>query len=45
MNTHTDQWGGSMLIKNGLRPDPGRPCPPLAVSRTCPALKTAWPRP
>ncbi len=42
MNTHTDQWGGSMLIKNGLRPDPGRPCPPLDyqpyLSRTQDAL-------
>lgn len=45
MNTHTDQWGGSMLIKNGLRPDPGRQCPPRAASRTCPALKTPWPGP
>jgi len=28
MNTHADQWGGTMLIENGLRPGPGRKCPP-----------------
>ncbi len=45
MNTHTDQWGGTMLIKNGLRLGPGRPCPPLTTNATCPALKTDWARP
>lgn len=45
MNTHTDQWGGTMLIKNGLRPGPGRACPPLTSNATCPALKKDWSRP
>jgi hypothetical protein len=43
MNTHKDQWGGTMLINNGLRSGPGRPCPPLAPDATCPALNTPWP--
>jgi hypothetical protein len=46
MNTHTDQWGGTMLINNGLRPGPGRPCAPLAPpSFTCPVLDRDWDRP
>jgi hypothetical protein len=45
MNTQTDQWGGTMLIENGLRPGPGRACPLRSTSRDCPALRTNWPRP
>lgn len=43
MNTHSDQWGGTMLIKNDLRPGPGRSCLPIRTSRLCPALNTPWP--
>lgn len=45
MNTQKDQWGGTMLIKNGLRPGPGRECPPRKATKDCPALKTDWQRP
>jgi hypothetical protein len=45
MNTQADQWGGTMLIKNGLRPGPGRPCPPLASNAQCPSLLIDWTRP
>jgi len=43
MNTHADQWGGTMLIENGLRPGPGRKCPPDSPPPTpsneqCPPL-------
>jgi hypothetical protein len=40
MNTHVDQWGGTMLIKNGLRAGPPRACPPRETSSLCPALRT-----
>src|SRR5262245_15052456 len=44
MNTQRDAWGGTMLIKNGLRPGPGRECPlNLPKSDLCPALATRWP--
>jgi hypothetical protein len=45
MNTHSDQWGGTMLIQNGLRPGPGRKCPPTEISAICPALNKDWHRP
>lgn len=45
MNTHTDVWGGTMLINDGLRPGPGRACPPLTTTTTCPALAVDWARP
>jgi hypothetical protein len=45
MNTHTDVWGGTMLINNGLRPGPGRACAPLTTSDLCPALPADWVRP
>lgn len=45
MNTHTDVWGGTMLINDGLRPGPGRACPPLTTTATCPALTVDWARP
>jgi hypothetical protein len=38
INTQADQWGGTMLIRNGLRPGPGLKCPPLAASEECPPL-------
>ena len=44
MNTQADEWGGTMLIANGLRPGPGRACPPLTTSDLCPPL-TLDPRP
>jgi hypothetical protein len=43
MNTQRDVWGGTMLIENGLRPGPGRECPPSDGSAKCPALQTDWP--
>jgi hypothetical protein len=45
MNTHTDVWGGTMLINDGLRAGPGRACPPLTTTTTCPALAVDWARP
>ena len=45
MNTQADEWGGTMLIANGLRPGPGRACPPLRTSDTCPPLALDWTRP
>ena len=45
MNTQKDRWGGTMLIKNGLRPGPERECPPLKTSSTCPLLALDWVRP
>ncbi|MCC7484944.1 MAG: hypothetical protein IT529_08110 [Burkholderiales bacterium] len=43
MHTHRDQWGGTMLIENGLRPGPGRTCPPHLEGYTCPGLDLDWP--
>ena len=43
MNTHTDAWGGTMLIQNGLRTAPARACQPHVTDARCPALGTAWP--
>lgn len=45
MNTQFDVWGGTMLITDGLRPGPGRPCAPLTTSTTCPSLALDWVRP
>ena len=45
MNTHTDMWGGTMLINDGLRPGPGRACVPNVTSNLCPALVLDWVRP
>jgi len=45
MNTQADEWGGTMLIANGLRPGPGRHCPPLTTSDLCPPLSLDWERP
>jgi hypothetical protein len=45
MNTQVDEWGGSMLIANGLRPGPGRACPPQFNSDRCPPLALDWSRP
>jgi hypothetical protein len=45
MNTQSDEWGGTMLIANGLRPGPGRACPPLTTSNICPSLTLDWSRP
>src|SRR5262249_22766238 len=42
---HADEWGGTMLIANGLRPGPGRACPPLSTSDICPPLSLAWSQP
>jgi hypothetical protein len=42
MNTQADEWGGTMLIANGLRPGPGRACPPLTTSDICPPLALDW---
>jgi len=44
MNTQADEWGGTMLIANGLRPGPGRACPPLTTSDICPPLTLDWRR-
>jgi hypothetical protein len=45
MNTQADEFGGTVLIANGLRPGPGRACPPLITSTTCPPLALDWKRP
>ena len=45
MNTQADEWGGTMLIANGLRAGPGRTCPPLTTSDICPPLALDWSRP
>jgi hypothetical protein len=42
MNTQADEWGGTMLIANGLRPGPRRACPPLTTSDICPPLALDW---
>jgi hypothetical protein len=45
MNTHQDEWGGTMLIENGLRPQAdSRACMPnSAANKLCPVLKTDLP--
>jgi hypothetical protein len=42
MNTHSDQWGGSMLVKNNPT-RPRRQCDPLWTNTNCPALRVEWP--
>lgn len=44
MNTQKDPWGGSMLIKNRLRPGPERECMgQTARTNRCPALAEKFP--
>jgi hypothetical protein len=49
INMRSDRWGGTMLIKNGLRPGPGINCwrlgdtDWLVQDAICPALPTPWP--
>ncbi|MCC7484945.1 MAG: hypothetical protein IT529_08115 [Burkholderiales bacterium] len=43
MNTQVDQWGGTMLIRNGLRSG-GRRCPPNLTNAVCPPLRADWPQ-
>jgi hypothetical protein len=45
MNTHDDEWGGTMLIENGLRPSTDRRAcmPNSAADKLCPVLKTDLP--
>ena len=49
MNMRSDRWGGTMLIKNGLRSGPGLNCwrvgdtAWLVQDAICPALPTPWP--
>jgi hypothetical protein len=45
MHTHTDKWGGSMLIANGLVSGPHRGCRPNVATARCPALQKDWTRP
>ena len=45
MNTQADEWGGTMLIANGLRPGPRRACPPQTTSDICPPLALDGVRP
>jgi hypothetical protein len=45
MNTHDDEFGGTMLIKNGHRTGPLRKCPPFTTNTKCPPLETDWDRP
>ncbi len=45
MNTHDDEFNGTMLIKNGQRGHTGRKCPPLRTSADCPPLEADWDRP
>jgi hypothetical protein len=42
MNTKHDEFGGTMLIANGLRPGPARECPLLLPRSTCPPLNLDW---
>jgi len=44
MNTQLDEWGGSMLIANGLKQGPGRACPPRFEGDRCPPLALDWSR-
>jgi hypothetical protein len=44
MNTYVGRSNRTMLIGNGLRPGPGRDCPPVTASSTCPLLVVDWPR-
>lgn len=39
MNTHDDEWGGSMLVANGVPGRAKRACLPNAWDARCPALK------
>lgn len=39
MNTHDDEWGGSMLVANGDPTRPKRACLPNRWDARCPALK------
>lgn len=45
MNTHDDEWGGTMLIENGLRPiSDRRACMPNSpANMLCPLLRTDLP--
>jgi hypothetical protein len=43
MNTHSDKWGGTMLIQNGQRPGPGRHCAPDESTNICPRLDAVSP--
>jgi hypothetical protein len=45
MNTHDDEFNGTMLIKNGQRDRTGRKCPPLKTNADCPPLEADWDRP
>lgn len=42
MNTHDDEWGGTMLLENKLRSGPRRACLPAYSTDRCPALGTDW---
>jgi hypothetical protein len=43
MNTHSDFWGGTMLIPNNIPGRTPRACAPNAVGKLCPALDLPWP--
>jgi hypothetical protein len=43
MNTHKDDWGGTMLIQNDIPARVPRPCFPNSAGHTCPKLKVPWP--
>lgn len=43
MNTHGDDWGGTMLIANDVPGRTPRPCFPHQWSAACPRLDLRWP--
>jgi hypothetical protein len=43
MNTHSDFWGGTMLIPNNLPSRTPRACAPDVADNLCPALDLPWP--
>jgi hypothetical protein len=43
MNTHTDFWGGTMLIPNNIPGRTPRACAPNTADKLCPALELQWP--
>jgi hypothetical protein len=43
MNTHKDDWGGTMLIPNNIPKRVAQTCFPSQADRACPPLETPWP--
>jgi len=43
MNTHSDGWGGSMMLQNNATGRMPQPCFPHLFSAACPRSKLPWP--